>query len=187
MANRLTRISTRTGDDGSTGLGDGTRVQKNAARVQVMGDLDELNSAIGVVLTEPVNARAADCLVRIQNQLFDLGGELCIPGHRAINVTHVGFLDDATASLNADLPPLKEFVLPGGTRAAALCHVARTVARRAERNLVALRNQETISAESMQYLNRLSDYLFVLARTLNRDAGCTDVLWRRDPLDAAAD
>jgi cob(I)alamin adenosyltransferase len=180
MANRLTRITTRTGDDGSTGLGDGTRVQKSAARVQVMGDLDELNSAIGVVLTEQIAPQAGVKLTRIQNQLFDLGGELCIPGHRAITSEHVVFLDQATADLNASLPSLKEFVLPGGVRAAALCHVARTIARRAERNLVSLRNQETISAESMQYLNRLSDFLFVLARALNRDAGRTDVLWQRE-------
>jgi cob(I)alamin adenosyltransferase len=181
MANRLSKITTRTGDDGSTGLGDGTRVQKSAARIQVMGDLDELNSTIGVLLAEELAPPARERLTRIQNQLFDFGGEICIPGHRAITEQHVRYLDEAAGALNSTLSPLREFILPGGTRAAALCHVARTIARRAERSLVMLRNQEIVSAESLQYLNRLSDLLFVLARTLNRDAGNDDVLWQREP------
>ena len=187
MANRLTKITTRTGDDGSTGLGDGTRVQKSAPRIQLMGELDELNSAIGVLLAEDLVPAARERLIRIQNQLFDFGGEICIPGHRAINAQHVLYLDEAAAALNSVLTPLREFILPGGTRAAALCHVARTIARRAERSLVALGSQEVVSDESKQYLNRLSDFLFVLARNLNRDAGHADVLWQREPLPAATD
>lgn len=181
MANRLSKIITRTGDDGTTGLGDGTRIRKDAARVQVLGDIDELNSAIGVLLVEPVAASARATLTRIQNHLFDLGGEICIPGHQVISEAHVADLDEATVQLNAHLPPLREFILPGGTRAAALCHVARTIARRSERSLVALKSTETVSPLPLQYLNRLSDFLFVLARTLNRDAGVADTLWQRDP------
>lgn len=181
MANRLSKIITRTGDDGTTGLGDGTRIRKDAARVQVLGDIDELNSAIGVLLVEPFSASARVTLTRIQNHLFDLGGEICIPGHQAINEAHVAYLDEATVELNTHLPPLKEFILPGGSRPAALCHVARTIARRSERSLVALKATETVSALPLQYLNRLSDFLFVLARTLNRDAATADSLWQRDP------
>jgi cob(I)alamin adenosyltransferase len=181
MANRLSKIITRTGDDGSTGLGDGTRTRKDAARIQVLGDVDELNSAIGLLLVEPLDGEVRVTLTRIQNQLFDLGGEICIPGHRAISDAQVTFLDETTCELNATLPPLKEFILPGGSRQAALCHVARTVARRAERSLVALHGSEPVSPQSRQYLNRLSDFLFVLARTLNRQAGASDSLWQREP------
>ncbi len=184
MANRLTKITTRTGDDGSTGLGDGSRIHKSAIRVQVMGDVDELNSALGVLLVEPLSGSARDQLTRIQNQLFDLGGEVCIPGHRAITDAQVAFLDQAAGELNATLPALKEFILPGGSRAAAVCHSARTIARRAERSLAALKTGEDVSDAAMQYLNRLSDYLFILARTLNRDAGIADVLWSREPAAA---
>ena len=190
MANRLSRITTRTGDDGTTGLGDGTRVRKDALRVQVMGDIDELNSTLGVLLAEPLSAAAKARLTQIQNQLFDLGGEVCIPGHRAITEAHVAFLDRAIGELNATLPALKEFILPGGARAAALCHAARTITRRAERSLVALNAAEVVSVAALQYLNRLSDLLFIQARILNRDAGITDVLWSRDtphvPADQAA-
>ncbi len=183
MANRLTKITTRTGDDGTTGLGDGTRIHKSALRVQVMGDIDELNSALGVLLAElaePLTSGASSRLTRIQNQLFDLGGEVCIPGHRAITESQVAFLDQAIGELNGVLPALKEFILPGGARAAAACHVARTIARRAERSMVALKAGEDVSAEALQYLNRLSDLLFIMARTLNRDAGIADVMWTRE-------
>ena len=183
MANRLSKITTRTGDDGSTGLGDGSRIQKNALRVQLMGDIDELNSNLGVLvaeLAETLSSAAQQRLTRIQNHLFDLGGEICIPGHRAISEAQVIYLDQAISELNATLPPLKEFILPGGSRAAALCHVARTVARRAERSLVALAQTENVSVQSLQYLNRLSDLLFILARTFNREAGVSDVLWGRE-------
>ena len=182
MANRLTKITTRTGDDGTTGLGDGSRIHKSAMRVQVMGDIDELNSALGVLLVEPLSEIARDQLTRIQNQLFDLGGEICIPGHRAIGEAQVAFLDQAGSELNATLPVLKEFILPGGSRAAALCHLARTIARRAERSLASLKTGEDVSDAAMQYLNRLSDFLFIRARALNRDAGIADVLWSREPV-----
>ncbi|MEQ1517912.1 MAG: cob(I)yrinic acid a,c-diamide adenosyltransferase [Usitatibacteraceae bacterium] len=177
MANRLSKITTRTGDDGTTGLGDGTRVAKSAVRVAAMGDLDELNSMLGLLLTEPVPDAARASLTRIQNELFDLGGEICIPGRTAMTNTHVASLDEEITRLNAELPPLKEFILPGGSRAAACCHLARTIARRAERTLVALAQTESISALALPYLNRLSDLLFILARTLNRQAGVADVCW----------
>ncbi len=186
MGNRLSRITTRTGDDGSTGLGDGSRIRKSAPRVNAMGDLDELNSQLGLLLGEPLPAEVGVLLTRIQNQLFDLGGEICIPGHRMIEARHVLLLDEALARWNADLPPLKEFILPGGSRAASLAHVARTVARRAERSLVALAETESVDALPLQYLNRLSDLLFVLARVLNRHAGVGDVCWSREPSTPAA-
>lgn len=186
MGNRLSKITTRTGDDGSTGLGDGSRTRKSAPRVAALGELDELNSQIGLLLTEPLPAPIIALLTRIQNQLFDVGGEVCIPGHRMIDAQYVLFLEEALQHWNADLPPLKEFVLPGGSRAAALAHVARTVARRAERSLVALAASEAVEAYPLQYLNRLSDLLFVLARILNRHAGLGDVCWRREPTPPAA-
>jgi len=181
MANRLSKITTRTGDDGTTGLGDGSRVHKGALRIRLMGDIDELNSSLGVLLAEPLSEPARARLTRIQNQLFDLGGEVCIPGHRVISEAQVIYLDEAIRELNALLPPLKEFILPGGSRAASLCHVARTIARRAERSMATLTTDENVSAAALQYLNRLSDYLFVQARTLNREAGIPDVLWQREP------
>ncbi|MEP7155740.1 MAG: cob(I)yrinic acid a,c-diamide adenosyltransferase [Betaproteobacteria bacterium] len=186
MANRLSKITTRTGDDGTTGLGDGSRIQKSALRVQVMGDIDELNSALGVLLAEKLPDSMEKRLTRIQNHLFDLGGEICIPGHRALSETQVIYLDEAISQLNASLLPLKEFILPGGSRPAALCHVARTVARRAERSLVALSATENVTSVALQYLNRLSDLLFIAARTLNREAGVNDVLWQRDTDTKAA-
>jgi len=182
MANRLTKITTRTGDKGTTGLGDGTRVLKSALRVAVIGDIDELNSMMGLLLTEPLPEDARSALTRIQNELFDLGGEVCIPGHPVLTDAHVLFLDGEISRVNADLPPLKEFILPGGSRAAACCHLARTIARRAERALVALSQSEAISPLALQYLNRLSDFLFILARNLNRHAGVGDVCWQRLPL-----
>ena len=178
MSNRLSRIVTRTGDDGTTGLGDGTRTPKDAARIRAMGDIDELNSALGLVLAEEVPAQARDILAGVQNDLFDLGGEICIPGHVAVRDEHVGRLDEQVARLNEALPALKEFVLPGGTRAAAMAHLSRTICRRAERSLVALSTAESVAPNAMRYLNRLSDLLFVLARTLNRASGRAETLWR---------
>jgi cob(I)alamin adenosyltransferase len=178
MANRLSKIATRTGDKGETGLGDGSRVSKDCARVQALGDIDELNSCIGVLLAEKIPAAAREALLQIQHDLFDLGGEVCIPGHSMIAQAHVQRLDGLLALQNGKLPALKEFILPGGTRAAALAHLARTVCRRAERSLVALGRAEPVGERARQYLNRLSDLLFVLGRTLNRAGGGGDVLWR---------
>jgi cob(I)alamin adenosyltransferase len=180
MGHRLSKIVTRTGDDGSTGLGDGRRVDKDDVRIVAIGDVDELNSHIGVLLAEtlpePVRAR----LVAVQHDLFDLGGELCIPGHAVIAVARVEQLDAWLAEFNATLPPLAEFILPGGSRMAALAHVCRTVCRRAERSIVALGRVEVVNEAPRQYVNRLSDLLFVLARVLNRVEGGSDVLWRRE-------
>ena len=178
MGNRLTRIATRTGDDGTTGLGDGTRVGKDAARIAAMGDIDELNSVLGCALAEPLPEAVRASLAAVQNDLFDLGGEVCIPGRTAMQPAHVAALDAAVAALNAGLPPLREFVLPGGERGAALCHLARTVCRRAERSLVALSRAESVSPPSLAYLNRLSDLLFVCARCVNRAAGGAEPQWR---------
>jgi cob(I)alamin adenosyltransferase len=186
MANRLSKITTRTGDDGTTGLGDGTRITKSAPRVQAMGDVDELNTSLGVLLCESLPDAPRALLIRIQNQLFDLGAEVCIPGHRAVTDAQVLMLDNAIAEYNAELPPLKEFILPGGSRAAALMHVVRTVARRAERSLVALGAEEEVSATVLQYINRLSDLSFILARHFNRHAGVADVCWTREPVAVTA-
>ncbi len=180
MGHRLSRIYTRTGDGGETGLGDGTRVPKESARIEALGDIDELNSAIGLLLTEDLPETVRDALVAIQHDLFDLGGEVCIPGHAAISEAQVKQLENLLDGFNADLAPLKEFILPGGSRAAALAHVSRTVCRRAERSVVALARQETVTERARQYLNRLSDLLFVVGRIANRHAGRGDVLWRRD-------
>jgi len=177
MANRLSKIVTRTGDDGTTGLGDGARVGKDALRVEVMGDIDELNCAIGAVLAEAPPEGVAAALRAVQNDLFDLGGEICIPGRSALWDAHVADLDQRIEALREPLAPLREFVLPGGTRAAAACHLARAVCRRAERSLVALGRTESVSALSIQYLNRLSDLLFVAARSINLAAGEAEVLW----------
>ena len=178
MANRLTKIVTRTGDDGTTGLGDGSRVGKDCPRVEVMGNLDELNSAVGLVLAEPLPDEVGEALAAVQNDLFDLGGEICIPGRSALWDAHLAEIDARIESLRAALAPLREFVLPGGTRAAASCHLARAVCRRAERSLVALGRTESVSALSVQYLNRLSDMLFVTARTLNAAQGVAEPLWK---------
>ncbi|KVU31339.1 cobalamin adenosyltransferase [Burkholderia ubonensis] len=179
MGNRLSKIATRTGDDGTTGLGDGRRVGKDDVRIAAIGDVDELNSALGVLLAEtlPDDVRAA--LVTIQHDLFDLGGELCIPGHTVLGDAHLARLDQWLADYNATLPPLKEFILPAGSRTAALAHVCRTVCRRAERAIVALGRVETLQETPRRYVNRLSDLLFVLARVLNRADGGADVLWER--------
>ena len=186
MANRLTQIATRTGDDGSTGLGDGVRVAKDHLRIQVIGDVDELNSHLGVLLAEPLPDAVRELLVTIQHELFNLGGELSIPGFSLLTAQAVLHLDQALAEHNATLPRLAEFILPAGTRSAALAHVARTVARRAERALVALAATEAVSEPARQYLNRLSDLLFVLSRVLNRanldGLGGDDVYWRSERL-----
>jgi cob(I)alamin adenosyltransferase len=191
MSNRLTQIATRTGDDGTTGLGDGTRVPKSHLRVQAMGDVDELNSGLGVLLAEPLPAAVRELLVVIQHELFNLGGELSIPGYSLLKTEAVLRLDEALAQHNEALPRLKEFILPAGTRSAALAHVSRTVARRAERALVSLAAVETINEAPRQYLNRLSDLLFVLARVLNRanldGLGGDDVYWRSEKLARSAD
>jgi cob(I)alamin adenosyltransferase len=186
MANRLTRIATRTGDDGSTGLGDGSRTRKDALRVVAMGDVDELNSSLGVLLAEPLPDDVRTLLVAIQHELFNLGGELSIPGYALLEPEAVARLDAALAHYNDRLPRLKEFILPAGTRSAALSHVSRTIARRAERALVALAGAEAVNEAPRQYLNRLSDLMFVLARVLNRanldGLGGDDVYWRSGKL-----
>jgi len=182
MGHRLSRIYTRTGDDGSTGLGDGMRVPKEHLRVEAYGTVDEANSTVGVVLAVPgLPAAVVECLTDVQHDLFDLGGELCMPGHRVITAADVERLEQALDRFNADLPPLKDFILPGGGPAAAACHLARTVARRAERRVWALARVEQVAPEVPQYLNRLSDLLFVLARVLARHEHGTEVLWRHRP------
>jgi cob(I)alamin adenosyltransferase len=191
MAHRLTQIATRTGDDGTTGLGDGTRVAKSDLRIAALGDVDELNSTLGVILAEPLPDDVRELLVVIQHELFNLGGELSIPGYALLKIEAVARLDAALAHYNATLPRLKEFILPAGTRSAAMAHVARTVARRAERAVVALAAGDAVRSEARQYLNRLSDLLFVLARVLNRanldGLGGDDVYWRSERLARDAD
>jgi cob(I)alamin adenosyltransferase len=191
MGQRLTQIATRTGDDGTTGLGDGTRVPKSHLRVQAMGDVDELNSMLGVLLAEPLPGDVRELLVVIQHELFNLGGELSIPGFELLKDQAVSRLDEALSDYNATLPRLQEFILPAGTRSAAVAHVARTIARRAERALVTLGGAETVREAPRQYLNRLSDLLFVLARVLNRanldGLGGDDVYWRSEKLARDAD
>ncbi|MFN7086099.1 MAG: cob(I)yrinic acid a,c-diamide adenosyltransferase [Burkholderiales bacterium] len=179
MANRLTRIYTRTGDNGSTGLADGSRIAKDASRIEAIGAVDELNSNLGVLLAEDMPEAVRACLVDVQHDLFDLGGELSLPGHPVLAASHVARLEAALDDFNATLPPLTDFILPGGSRAAALTHVARAVCRRAERRLVALAQREAVAAPLLQYLNRLSDLLFVVSRLLNRHAGGSDVLWQQ--------
>jgi cob(I)alamin adenosyltransferase len=191
MGQRLTQITTRTGDDGTTGLGDGTRVPKDHLRVQAMGDVDELNSGLGVLLAEPLPGDVRELLVVIQHELFNLGGELSIPGYELLKMSAVLRLDEALAHYNGALPRLKEFILPAGTRSAALAHVSRTVARRAERAVVALAAHEKVNDAPRQYLNRLSDLLFVLARVLNRanldGLGGDDVYWHSERLARSPD
>ena len=180
MANRLSKIYTRTGDDGTTGLGDGTRVAKDSLRVDAMGDVDELNSVIGLMLTEAVPDILVDTLTQIQHDLFNLGGEICIPDYVILSQANIDNLEEAIDTLNEELEPLKEFILPGGTKTAAYCHLARTVCRRAERKLIALARDEKVTAVSLKYLNRLSDLLFVLCRIINKEAGVPDVLWQNN-------
>jgi cob(I)alamin adenosyltransferase len=180
MAHRLSKITTRTGDAGDTGLGDGSRVSKDHPRVRALGELDELNSALGLLLAEALPADLSALLGEVQHDLFDLGGELSIPGHTMLGEAQVARLDLAIEQWNAELPPLKEFILPGGTRSAALAHLARTVCRRAERSVVALGEREKVSDAARHYLNRLSDLLFITGRRLNRHAGRGDVQWRHE-------
>jgi len=175
---RLDRITTKTGDQGTTGLGDGTRVGKDSLRVEVMGNLDELNSAIGVVLAESLPEHVRDALASVQNDLFDLGGEICIPGRSAMWEAHLSEIDTRLETLREPLPALRDFVLPGGTRAAAACHLARAVCRRAERSLVSLGRVEEVSALGIQYMNRLSDMLFLAARTLNAASSTAETVWK---------
>ena len=181
MGNRLSKIYTRTGDDGTTGLGDGARVSKDHPRVEAFGTVDEANSALGALLAVPgVPDDVVNCLVEVQHELFDLGGELCIPGHRIISAAHIQRLESALDKFNETLPPLKDFILPGGGSAAAACHLARAITRRAERRVWSLARDEQVAIEVPQYLNRLSDLLFVVARVLARRENGTEVLWRHD-------
>ena len=178
MGNRLSKIVTRTGDNGTTGLADGSRVNKDSLRIQCLGTVDELNSHLGLLLTEELSPDIRTLLLAVQNDLFDLGGSLAYP-IAPFTEDKLARLDNAIAHYNADLPPLKEFILPGGTRAASQCHIARTIARRAEREMVALSQQEDAPVNGLPYLNRLSDLLFVLSRVLNRSANQPETLWRR--------
>ena len=180
MGNRLSKIATRTGDKGTTGLGDGSRVDKDSARIAALGDVDELNSFVGLLLCEPMPPALREELISIQHDLFDLGGELCIPGYQMITDVHVIRLDGLLEKYNADLPVLQEFILPAGSRAASVAHLCRTVCRRAERSIVTLGKAEAINEHPRQYVNRLSDLMFVLSRVLNRFAGGTDVLWQHE-------
>lgn len=177
MGHRLSKIYTRTGDKGTTGLGDGSRADKDSLRVEAFGAVDELNSAVGLVLAASLPDAVRDCLTRIQHELFDLGGELCLPGETLIPDRYVEALERDLDRFNADLPPLKDFILPGGSESAARCHLARAVARRAERRVVSLARAEAVNDATVRYLNRLSDLLFVLARVLVRADGGSEVLW----------
>ena len=179
MGHRLSEIYTRTGDAGTTGLGNGNRVSKNSLRIHTLGEVDEVNAAIGVLLCEEMPDEVRQLLVNVQHDLFDLGGEVCIPGMEMITAKQVQHLEDELDRFNDDLEPLKDFILPGGTRAAAICHQARTICRRAERMIVALGQEEAVNDAPRQYLNRLSDLLFVLGRVLNRAGGRGDVLWQK--------
>jgi len=180
VGNRLSKIYTKTGDDGTTGLGDGTRVRKDSARVAAYGTVDELNSVIGIVLAQGIAADVRETLTQVQHDLFDLGGELCIPGMAVIHDADVDRLETTLDRFNADLPALRDFILPGGGMAAAACHLARTVCRRAEREVVTLSGVENVRPEAIRYLNRLSDLLFVLARVLARACGHSEVLWQHE-------
>ncbi len=177
---RLTKITTRTGDTGSTGLADGTRLGKDHARIAALGSVDELNSQLGVLLAEPLASDIRAVLLQIQNDLFDLGGALALPSQDVFAVSRVAWLDEQLAHYNAGLPPLREFILPGGSRAGAACHVARAVARRAERDLVLLSQNDAVPQQALPYLNRLSDLLFVLSRCINKTQAVAETLWRRD-------
>jgi cob(I)alamin adenosyltransferase len=179
MGHRLSKITTRTGDAGETGLGDGSRVAKDSARIAALGDVDELNCAIGLLLAEEIPDDFRAAFLEVQHDLFDLGGELSIPGHKLVQEAQVRRLEERLEAWNAQLAPLKEFILPGGSRAAAAAHLARTVCRRAERTVVALGRHEPVGQDARRYLNRLSDLLFVAGRALNRAAGRGDVQWRR--------
>ncbi len=180
MGNRLSKIYTRTGDDGTTGLGDGSRVDKDDLRVEAMGDIDELNSIIGMLLLNELPDVARECLINVQHNLFDIGGEIAMPGYIAIDEGHVSMLEDTLDQLNDKLEPLKEFILPGGSQAGAVAHLARSVCRRAERRLYSLSKEHDVNVNGRQFVNRLSDLLFVMARSFNHHAGDQDVLWNHD-------
>jgi cob(I)alamin adenosyltransferase len=177
MGNRLSKIYTRTGDKGTTGLGDGSRVDKDSLRVEAFGTVDELNSAVGLVLATDLPDEVRACLTLAQHELFDLGGELCMPGVTLVPDSYTERLEKALDGFNEHLPPLKDFILPGGSEAAARCHVARTVARRAERRVISLAHNESVNEASIRYLNRISDLLFVISRVLARHEGGSEVLW----------
>lgn len=181
MGNRLSKIYTRTGDDGTTGLGDGNRVRKDSARVEAFGTVDETNSAIGIILAQSsLSERIRQCLTEVQHDLFELGGELCIPGYEAIQQSFIDRVERDLDEFNKDLPPLKDFILPGGGPATAACHMARTITRRAERRTITLQADEDVRGEILRYLNRLSDLLFVIARQLARAENGKEVLWNRE-------
>lgn len=180
MANRLTKIYTKTGDQGETGLGDGSRVKKFDPRIESLGNIDELNSIIGILLTEKLPEDKKIILNKIQHDLFDIGGELSIPNHININEKKISFLENTLDEMNKDLPPLKEFILPGGSKAASYCHLARTVCRRVERNLFKLTKTDKVNDASLKYINRLSDVLFVLARFLNKINKLDDIFWKKN-------
>ena len=180
MGNRLSKIYTRTGDQGTTGLGDGTRVDKDSLRVETMGDVDELNAIIGLLLTEHLSAHLVQTLTQVQHDLFNMGAEICIPNYAVLQQASIDSLENNIDQLNETLTPLKEFILPGGTKAAAICHLARTVCRRAERKLITLHKQESVTIVSLKYLNRLSDLLFVMCRIINKEAEVEDVLWKNE-------
>jgi cob(I)alamin adenosyltransferase len=180
MGNRLSRIYTRTGDDGTTGLGDGSRTQKDSLRVEAYGTVDELNSAVGVLIAHLQDERLASVLLDVQHDLFDLGGELCIPATEIIGDRHTERVEKELDRLNAELPPLKDFILPGGSPSAAQAHLARTICRRAERRVIALARHEAVNEPAIRYLNRLSDLLFVVARTIARASGVGEILWDHD-------
>lgn len=179
MGNRLSKLYTRTGDDGTTGLGNGSRISKTALRVDAMGDVDELNATIGLVLTENVPAHLATIFTQVQHDLFNLGGELCLPDQTIMSKTAINLLESNIDNLNNDLAPLKEFILPGGCKSAAYCHLARTICRRAERTVIRLSQTETVNQATTQYLNRLSDLLFVSCRVLNKAANQEDIYWQK--------
>ena len=180
MGNRLSKIYTRTGDEGTTSLGDGSRVSKDSLRVEAMGHVDELNAVIGILLTEPLPGTIPDELKAIQHDLFDIGGEICIPGYTKIKESRIVHLENTLDELNEPLSPLKEFILPGGSRQSAYCHLARTVCRRAERSLTTLSRSESVTPVSLQYLNRLSDLLFVMCRSINQSLQVEDILWKNE-------
>lgn len=185
MGNRLSKIYTRTGDKGTTSLGDGSRVEKDDARVEALGSVDEANCAIGLVLAQSVPDDVRHILVRIQNELFDLGGELCIPGREVLRLDHVTQLEREIDAFNGTLEPLREFILPSGGAAASACHLARTICRRAERRVITLAREQSVPTASLMYLNRLSDLLFVLCRILSRAAGQPEVMWQSDRITSA--
>lgn len=178
MGYRLSKIYTRTGDDGTTGLTDGSRIDKDSARIMAIGSIDELNSLIGQVCSEHINPGSHALLIEVQHRLFDMGGELSMPGHQLLQADSIALLENKLDEMNTELEPLEDFILPGGCKAAAVCHVARSVCRRAERNVVALARDEVVSKCVQGYLNRLSDLLFVMARYLNKASGQADVLWQ---------